>query len=94
MFDPEQPLSQGRIVVFDTEATGLSPERDRVVEIAAIAFEDGREAGTFESLINPGIPIPGIYPRREYLSSFSVSAWLRRGDRGRYILIHSKDFTC
>jgi DNA polymerase-3 subunit epsilon len=58
MFDPDQPLTDGRLVVFDTEATGLSPARDRVIEIAAIAYEDGRQNGTFESLINPGIPIP------------------------------------
>ena len=58
MFELDRPLSDGKIVVFDTETTGLSPARDRVIEIAAIAYEDGRESGAFQSLINPGMPIP------------------------------------
>jgi len=46
-------------VAFDTETTGLSPADDRIVEIAAIAFgPDGTETGTFEQLVDPGIPIP------------------------------------
>lgn len=52
------PLRNARIVVFDTETTGLTPVRDHVVEIAAIALEGGRETGRFEELIDPGVPIP------------------------------------
>jgi len=33
-----------RIVVFDTETTGLRPGTDRIIEIGAAALEDGREA--------------------------------------------------
>jgi DNA polymerase III epsilon subunit family exonuclease len=51
-------LSGARIVVFDTETTGLSPVRDHVVEIAAIALEGGTETGRFEELIDPGVPMP------------------------------------
>jgi len=60
-----------RFVAFDFETTGLSPERDRVVEIGAVAFRmaldesgpDGQpwraiEDGSFETLIHPGRPIP------------------------------------
>ncbi len=46
-------------VAFDTETTGLSPADDRIVEIAALTFaSDGTETGTFEQLVDPGIPIP------------------------------------
>ena len=46
-------------VALDTEATGLSPVADRVVEVAAVAFRaDGSKIGSFERLVNPGIRIP------------------------------------
>jgi len=32
-----------RIVVFDSETTGLRPGTDRIIEIGAVALEDGRE---------------------------------------------------
>jgi DNA polymerase-3 subunit epsilon len=58
MIDPKQPLASARIVVFDTETTGLTPGHSKVIEIGALALEDGRETGRFESLIDPGVPIP------------------------------------
>ncbi len=44
-----------RPIYYDTETTGLSPERDRVVEIAAFDPVQGRE---FCEFVNPGFPIP------------------------------------
>jgi len=55
---PDSILASSRIVVFDTETTGLSPTEDRIIEIAAAAVEGGVETARFESLIDPGIPIP------------------------------------
>lgn len=46
-------------VAIDTETTGLSPVGDRIVEVAASAFRrDGSEIGSYEQLVDPGIPIP------------------------------------
>lgn len=51
--------SSHRHVIFDLETTGLSPQRgDRVVEIGAIAVENGSAAQEFHSLINIGKKIP------------------------------------
>lgn len=40
-------------VVFDTETTGLSGSRDRIVELSAIRFVDGVPTEIFETFINP-----------------------------------------
>lgn len=44
-----------RAIYYDTETTGISPERDRIVEIACFDPEQNR---TFEMFVNPGMPIP------------------------------------
>lgn len=45
-------------IVFDTETTGLSPAKDRILEIGAIKFKDGAPVEKFHTYINPGRPIP------------------------------------
>jgi DNA polymerase-3 subunit epsilon len=44
-----------RPIFYDTETTGIRPEKDRIIEIAAYDAERGC---SFEKLINPGCPIP------------------------------------
>jgi DNA polymerase III epsilon subunit family exonuclease len=54
-----RPLEDVVWISFDTETTGLSPALDRVVEIGAVKFDStGRDLGEFQSLVNPGVPIP------------------------------------
>jgi len=43
---------------LDVETTGLSPEKDKLIEIGAVKYQDGKAVDTFSALINPGIPIP------------------------------------
>ncbi|MCB9189410.1 MAG: 3'-5' exonuclease [Flavobacteriales bacterium] len=46
------------IAVFDIEATGVQIGKDRIVEIAILkVFPDGSK-GTFQTRVNPEIPIP------------------------------------
>lgn len=45
-------------VVFDCETTGLSPANDRVVEVGAVKFRDGKMIDEKTWLINPGRHIP------------------------------------
>ena len=46
-----------RYIAFDTETTGLDPEKDRIVELGAVVFENGKPAASFQSYVNPGIGI-------------------------------------
>jgi DNA polymerase-3 subunit epsilon len=46
------------IVAFDVETTGTSFERDRIVQVGLIKMYPGGEMNEWETLINPGIPIP------------------------------------
>ncbi len=46
-----------RYVVFDIETTGLSPLRDAITEIGAVAYENGEICGQFHSFANPGRPL-------------------------------------
>lgn len=47
-------------VALDIESTGFDPRVDQVIEIAAVKFEGDKIIDTFETFINPGIPIPHI----------------------------------
>lgn len=45
-------------VVFDLETTGVSTQRDAIIEISAVKVKGGAVADTFSTLVNPGRPIP------------------------------------
>ena len=49
-----RPVDSARFVVFDLEARGTDVVTDAPIEIAAIRYIDGREAGRFNMLVNPG----------------------------------------
>lgn len=45
-------------IVVDTETTGGSPEGAALTEIAAVRYRGGERLGSFETLVDPGVPIP------------------------------------
>jgi predicted DnaQ family exonuclease/DinG family helicase len=65
-FAQKNPLRQAAIpdtgifdfVAIDVETTGLDHKTDRVIEIGAIKFSDGKPHEEFSTLINPGRPLP------------------------------------
>ena len=52
------PLSEVTFCVVDLETTGGSPATCAITEIGAIKVRGGRCLGTFQQLVNPGMPIP------------------------------------
>jgi DNA polymerase III epsilon subunit len=59
MYHAQSRLTDLTFLAFDTETTGLRPMMHRLVEIGAIRFRlDGHELATFQTLIDPQIPIP------------------------------------
>ena len=59
-------------VAFDTETTGLSSIRDRVIEIGAVKFTVDGEIERFSALINPEMPIPKAASAVNHITDFMV----------------------
>src|SRR5690625_124112 len=51
-------LQEATFVVFDLETTGGSAQRNKITEIGAVKVRGGEVIGEFQSLIDPGVPIP------------------------------------
>jgi DNA polymerase-3 subunit epsilon len=54
----ESALDELPMVAIDTEATGLDPANDRIVEVACVLWRQGRVEARHAWLVNPGVPIP------------------------------------
>ncbi len=50
-------------VALDLETTGLDPERDAIIEIAAVLFDESGPRETWHTLIDPGRAIPEAITR-------------------------------
>jgi DNA helicase-2/ATP-dependent DNA helicase PcrA len=50
-------LEQGRLVVFDVEATGLDVNRDEIVELAALRAGAGGVSGRFHAFLRPSLSV-------------------------------------
>ncbi len=59
----QQSLDEVDFVVLDTETTGLRPGPDRVIEVAAVRVRHGEVVNSFQSLLNPGRPLPPFIVR-------------------------------
>ncbi|MDR2728987.1 MAG: hypothetical protein LBB56_07625, partial [Chitinispirillales bacterium] len=52
------PISVPDFVAIDVETTGLDFKKDRVIEIGAVRFINGKAEKEFSTFINPGVLIP------------------------------------
>ncbi len=51
-------LKKEIFVCVDCETTGLDPAADQIIEIAAVVFSFDQTLQTFDTLVDPGCPIP------------------------------------
>lgn len=47
-----------KFLALDVETTGLSADYDRIIELGAILYNNGKNVSSFSSLVNAGIKIP------------------------------------
>jgi DNA polymerase-3 subunit epsilon len=96
-------LTHTPFVVVDLETTGGSAVYDRVMEVAAIRFENGVVQDRFERLVEPGVPIPPFVTRitginaalvRGEPSFDSLLPELRRLFDGAVVVAHNASFDC
>ena len=67
------PATDATIVAFDTETTGLSPSKDRIIEIGAVKIRNGKVIATKGWLINPQQDIPSYATRIHGISNDMVA---------------------
>lgn len=56
--DLSTPLFDVTFCVLDLETTGGSPRDCEITEIGAVKYRHGELIGTFQTLVDPGLPIP------------------------------------
>ncbi|MDY3905208.1 MAG: exonuclease domain-containing protein [Lawsonibacter sp.] len=67
-------LIQSKYIAFDVETTGLDASRDRIIEIGAILFVDGKPVKTFSSLVNPDMNIPASATSINHITNAMVAS--------------------
>jgi DNA polymerase-3 subunit epsilon len=67
-------------VAVDLETTGVDARRDAAVAVAVVPFRAGEPVGGYETLVNPGRPIPAASTRIHGITDEMVAAAPRLGD--------------
>src|SRR4030095_7554947 len=55
---PDPLLEEAEFVVFDLETTGLSAQTSRICELGAVRVRALELVDRFQSLVEPGVPLP------------------------------------
>lgn len=71
--DLELALDQATFLVVDVETTGEKPGLHSLTEIGAVKVRGGEVIGEFQSLINPGVPIPAFIARLTGITNAMVA---------------------
>lgn len=97
------PLRALTYVAFDSETTGLNPEKDDVVQIGAVRIVNGKTVPgeVYEKLVNPGRPIPPGSTKVHHITNemvadaavFSdVCCGFHRFTKGAVLIAHNAPF--
>lgn len=69
------PLHQVPFVVVDLETTGGSAAAGAITEIGAVRIQGGEITGEFQTLVNPGTPIPASIAAMTGITDAVVAGW-------------------
>lgn len=95
------PAPFEHLAFVDVETTGTRPTRDRLTEIAIVTIDHGVVGEPFQSLIDPGVPIPPTITRLTGISEEMVvgaPVFARLADEvaalleGRWLVAHNARF--
>jgi DNA polymerase-3 subunit epsilon len=56
--DGATPLAQVTFCAVDLETTGGSPASSAITEVGAVKYVGGERVGSFQTLVDPGLPVP------------------------------------
>ncbi|MGE0798099.1 MAG: exonuclease domain-containing protein [Lautropia sp.] len=73
------PVLPGAYALVDLETTGTDPSRDRVTEIGVVRVVDGSIVDEWQTLVDPGLPIPPEIQRLTGISNAMVRGAPRFG---------------
>ena len=79
LMTPIQPLP-GEFVALDIETTGFTPGADAILEVGAVLARDGLIVAEFQSLLDPGRPIPPEITRLTHIDDEMVAGQPRFAD--------------
>jgi len=72
LFDTDiSPFEQVN-VALDLETTGLDSNRHQILEVGAVRFRGDEVIETYQTLVNPGVPIPEFIQRLTHISPQQV----------------------
>jgi DNA polymerase III alpha subunit (gram-positive type) len=74
VYQDQRRLADVTLLAFDTETPGLFPIMHRLVEIGAVRFRlDGRQLATFQTCVDPAVPISAEAPPVQGLTATLVA---------------------
>lgn len=76
---------------IDTETTGLDPAKDRIVELAAVVFQQGQLVRRMGMLVHPGMPIPAEATAVHGIGDSDVAGCPSLHDIGERFLSHVRE---
>jgi len=65
-------ITKDTFVCVDCETTGLEPDLDRIIEVAAVKFTFEKILDSYETLIDPEVPIPEASQEIHHISNEMV----------------------